>query len=179
MTIKHLVVVMMVAGAVTGCDNSAKTFGKSYDECILKNAREGGDDASRRVATDVCVRRFQQAVPIGDQDDTIAVERLSFYDVPDGIGAKSDAVQVRVHNSFADKLITEIEVVADFSDKPSGDNGKFPADAKIVTETWTFNANVLPNNEASFRGTFQTTKAPSRNIQIDAFPKKWVQLGSD
>ncbi|WP_312217487.1 hypothetical protein [Brevundimonas sp.] len=172
----------VAAMVVAGCekpDRSAETFGLSYDECILKNARDGGDQSSRTMAIDVCVRRFVEDVPLNLRTDTVAVNRTAHYAVQDyANGGTEDAIVIEVSNSFSDKMLTEVEVIADFSDKPALPNGQFPADAKITTLTWTFNTRLAPNEQTSLRGTFQDRNAPTRNWQADAYPMKWVPLGS-
>ncbi|GAA0640471.1 hypothetical protein GCM10009101_10420 [Brevundimonas lenta] len=175
---RAIFLVSTIALTVAGCDDSAKTFGRSYDECILKNARDGGDQASRNMAADVCIRRFQEAVPLSERGKTIAVNRIANYGVQDYVsGGIEDAIAIEVANSFSDKMLTEVEVAADFSDKPAGPDGKFPADAKITTLTWTFNTNLSPNAQTTLRGTFQDGQAPTRHWQSDAYAMKWVPLG--
>ena len=172
--VKSLIVIG-AAVLMVGCqDKSAELFGRSYDECLLLNARTGGDAPSRQVAAEICTRRFQRAAVGADREISIAVDRKMEWGIRNyADGGLQDRLQIEVENNRDDRFITEVEVVADFSDKPEV-NGAFPADAKVVTLTWTFPVNIAPNEQETLFGTFQNDTAPGRYAQMDAYVRKVV-----
>lgn len=173
---RSLILVGLSAVILCGCSSKdEETFGRSYDECVLKNARTGGDEASREVATDICARHFQRSTSQSERTQTIAVSRnLAFDQLNYLTDQREDELHIEVQNARDDQLITEVEVVADFSDKAALPSGEFPQDAKITTLNWTFSVNLQPNIQERLTGTFQNGRAPSANVQMDAYATKVV-----
>lgn len=174
--VRHILLVALTCTLLLSCsDRDAEIFGQSYDECVLKNARTGGDEASRGVATEICARHFQRVTINSERTQTIAVSRNLRFDQPNYLtDQREDELHIEVQNSQDDRIITEVEVVADFSDKPEMENGKFPADAKITTLTWTFPVSLQPHIQQRLTGTFQGGRAPTANAQMDAYATKVV-----
>jgi hypothetical protein len=167
---------MAAIAMMAGCSGGdAEIFGRTYDQCILKNARAGGDQESRFVATEICARHFQrQTTPAERSRNISAARRVSYGEQNYLDNTVEDLLKITVRNSRDDWLITEVSVVADFSDKPEGPDGKFPADAKISTLDWTFNVELGPNGQRELIGSFDNGRAPTRHVQMDAYPTKIV-----
>jgi len=165
--------------SLTACELPAskevETFGRTYDECILKNARDAGDVSSRQMAIGVCIRRFQRDATIVEKRPSIAVRRRLNRNVPnyEGGGLR-DQLRVTVRNDQGTRIVTEVNVVAKFSDKAQLDSGQFPADARITTLNWTFPVLLEPNVEEDLYGSFEGERAPSGHLQSDAYVSKVV-----
>ena len=170
--------ILTAAIAVTACDDSAKTFGRSYDECILKNAREGGEQNSRDMAMQVCQRRFERDPTQTERDRNIA-NGGTITPAPDFMpDAGDDEMRVNVINPFDDVLIVGVTIAMDFYDKPLNDVGERPADAKrIDTLTWDYPVALAPRQNDVLMGTFNGGKAPSAYYSVTVRTTKVVPVG--
>lgn len=173
-----LILAAISAAALAGCDSSAKTFGRSFDECILKNARDGGDQNSRNMAIEVCQRRFERD-PTAAQGDRNIANGGTIQPTPDFMpDAGDDELRVDVANPFDDVMIVGLTVAVDFYDKPMDERGIRPPDAKrIDTLTWDFAVALAPRENDVLMGTFSDGKAPSAYYAVAVRPTKVVRVG--
>lgn len=87
---------------LSGCDTAAKTFGKTYDECLLKNA-------AQTAAADICARHFERLRTFEERDGGM----LS----ADGVVATIEGrerIVVTVTNNSRDKIASVYDVYAVF-----------------------------------------------------------------
>lgn len=68
------------ATMLADCDQSARTFGKSYDECLLKNA-------AQTEAGEICARRFERLRTFEELDAGIIVASTAL-DIIEGADGK-------------------------------------------------------------------------------------------
>lgn len=114
---------------LASCDTSVSTFGKSYDECILKNAREGGDRSSRDTATAICERRFTK--------DATSSDRAAFgiaTNVIDNPGT-ADYVQIGVTAREPNVILKEVRSVITFYRTAKGRDSRDSSDIMDIY-TW-------------------------------------------
>lgn len=114
---------------VGGCTNeAAKTFGNTYDECVLKNARGGA--AQAELAVPSCRRHFEL------RSTTQA-----------GVRAEAKrylgAVNFSVINSDSSKIVTAVQIQVTFQDASGKLAGPF---------TWTFDTFIEPDRQVLLNG---------------------------
>lgn len=104
MLVYFRIVPLTVVGALllSGCDSSAKTFGKTYDECLLKNAAQA-------AATDICARHFERLRTFEEQDSNMLTADGQIVD--SGNGSKIIAT---ITNNSLDKIAVSYNVFAAF-----------------------------------------------------------------
>lgn len=154
-----LLAMIWVSSALTGCDDPSKTFGHSYDECILKNLKTQ-DASSTGLALQVCQRHFERSG-----------QNLPSADVTGTLGAQSNPklFEFQVTNSRSDRIITSIELEVGFLG--SGAESK-----KVISAmTWQFSGNVAPDQQTSFYGNV-SGPLPSKNFVLTATVKRQIDL---
>jgi hypothetical protein len=168
--------VLIVLAALSACGSADHdVFGRSYDECILRNARTGGDEQSRQTATDICARRFERAPTRADLENlqpgsTVRFDRtvsdLDFGSdgfTPTFVNRTIDDLIVTVRNESSNLIVLEVETSVVFMSKPRLPSGDWPADAEIVAVlTWNLEPYAGPGETGSAVGTFDEQRAPSR-----------------
>lgn len=162
--------VVLAACAGPGSD----TFGRSYDECILKNARTGRDESSRETATDICERRFERSPTATELKDFEKGSSVRFNQISremefDGVqftgmrNVKRDDVLVTIANLSRNVVVLEVETTITFFDRPRSESGEWPSDAKVVEIlTWKLSPVAQPGEYGSATGGFDHGKAPSK-----------------
>lgn len=164
---------LALAALTAGCDSSVQTFGKSYDECILKNARDGGDRASRETATAICERRFSRAATKSDRQ-RIRVATNVFI-IPNA----ADYVQIGVE-APADIVVLEARSEVSFYWTAAGRDRR---DSSDFIETFTWDS-LQPYADAwtglpTATGSFPDRNAPSAFWTAKTVPTKVLTLGSN
>ena len=144
---------------LAGCGSqSGQVFGASYDECVLRNARTGGDRDSRELAEEICQRRFERAPTRREKEQLFPGLTVRFDDSYLG-----DNILVSVDNRTRNLVVTELEASVVFMDRDRQGDGLWPADAQIVdTLVWSLNPAAQPLELGSAVGTFDDGRAPSR-----------------
>lgn len=169
------IVLLALAGAalVAGCDSSVQTFGRSYDECILKNARNGGDRASRETATAICERRFTRDATASDRDAFGIATNI--IDNPGPV----DFLQIGVEPRDPNIVLKEVRSDVTFYRTARGRDARDPADV-IDVYTW----DKLPVVWDDWMGTYSgqgtaTGGALSTLWTAKTVPTKVLTLGSN
>lgn len=180
---------LLVAGAallLSSCDDSAKTFGRSYGECVLKNASDGGDQYSREQSTRVCLQRFARQPRAGEliynllysgrirnktleeQLDASAAEAASTANIP--------VLDVVVINNMDSKIVVGVEITVQFFEKAISANGSASVDNNLVdTLTWSFSDQIDPLEQIRLKGAFEfESMPPTQHYIISAKPKMVV-----
>ncbi|MCA3739017.1 MAG: hypothetical protein IM673_13320 [Phenylobacterium sp.] len=124
-----------MAGAammLAGCNDEAKTFGRSYDECVLKNA--SGTPAQAALAEPSCRRRFELKSATGAGADVSATIHTQ---------GSQRWITFNITNSDPSKIITAVNVDAVFL----GKDGK-----ELATLTWTFATFLEPDRQVELTG---------------------------
>ena len=85
-----------------GCDPAAKTFGKTYDECLLKNAAQA-------TANEICARHFERLRTLDEQDGDMLTADGEIV----GQGA-DEKIVVNIKNNSSDKIAASYSVTAAF-----------------------------------------------------------------
>ncbi len=161
--------------ALAGCSQGASTFGKSYDECILKNARTGGDERSRDEAREICARHFIRK-PTKAEIGEIKIGTVMAFDQPT-YGGTEDIVHVGIENDSRNIVVLKVGTAVAFYSKPRGPDGKFN-DADFIDEwVWTLDINTQPGERNSTTGTMTPTRAPSRYYEARTVLGRVLPLG--
>lgn len=92
------------ATLLAGCDQSARTFGKTYDECLLKNA-------AQTEAGEICARRFERLRTFEERDAGMLVVSTAL-DIIDG--AEGKELQFQITNKSTDKIARTYGVFVGF-----------------------------------------------------------------
>jgi hypothetical protein len=144
---------------VAGCDREARVFGRSYDECVLKNASTGGDEASRDRSTEICARHFQRPPTQREAWRVYLKANQIHLDSPSAHPWEpSDKIEVKVINTIEDAVVTQVEVVFEFyRENPWKDATQVP----VNTLTWTLDVATQPNSTETVLGTFEGNKPPA------------------
>lgn len=183
----HQASVLFVAGAallLSSCDDSAKTFGRSYGECVLKNASDGGDQYSREQATEVCLRRFSRAPSAtelshdfvyGGRIRSLELIELDAADAA-AAGPLPKILEVDVINKLDNAMIVGVSVTVHFYRVPQTSARPLSTSVDLVdTMRWEFSNNIAPNETARIEGSFhETTPPPTQHYIISATPKMVV-----
>ena len=167
-------VILALGGAafVAGCDSSVQTFGKSYDECILKNARNGGDRASRDTATQICERRFTRNATASDREAFGIATNI--IDNPGAV----DFLQIGVEPRDPNIVLKEVRSDVTFYRTARGRDARDRADV-IDVYTW----DKLPVVWDDWMGTYSshgtvTGGTPSTFWTAKTVPTRVLTLGS-
>lgn len=183
----HQASVLVVAGAallLSSCDDSAKTFGRSYGECVLKNASDGGDQYSREQSTEVCLQRFSRAPSATElSHDFVYSGRIRSLELIELAAADAAAVgppprilSVDVINKLDKAMIVGVSVTVNFYSGPIV-NGEPPANRSALVDTmyWEFSNQISPGEIARIQGSFDAaTPPPTQHYIITASPKMVV-----
>jgi hypothetical protein len=188
--VSHQASVLVVAGAallLSSCDDSAKTFGRSYGECVLKNASEGGDQYSREQATEVCLRRFSRAPNATELSHDFvwggrirSMNDMEFMALPASVAAAAGPppkiLEVDVINKLDNAMIVGVSVTVYFYRVPQTSARPLSNSVDLVdTMRWEFSNNIAPNETARIEGSFdETTPPPTQHYIISATPKMVV-----
>ena len=172
---QNTLAVVAAAAVLTACAGpGTDTFGRSYDECILKNARTGGDENSRYTATDICQRRFERAPTTRELENLekgssvrfdqtrrdLVFDGTSFTGMRD---VEQHDVLVTINNRSRNLVVLEFETTIVFYDRPKGEDGQWPASAEVVDVlTWNLSPVAQPGEYGRAIGVFDDGKAPSR-----------------
>ena len=128
----RLKILLAVAALLSGCDEQAKTFGHSYDECVLKNT--SGTAAQAALAEPSCRRRFEVKSVTGSGADPSATIKSR---------GSQRWIDFTISNTDASKIITAISADAVFLGKD---------DKEIATLTWTFSTFIEPDKQVELTG---------------------------
>ena len=119
-----------------------EVFGRTYDECLLKNATKGGDADTRQTATVVCDRHFIRPATT-DEIGSVAV--TSFIEKDDQ--GEHLLIHLQNNNRYAEIRHAQVNVL-------------FGTDATGLT--WSQDVDVLPGATGDFSGSFTDNKAPGK-----------------
>lgn len=149
--------------ALTGCGlgRQSEIFGRSYDECILKNASTGGSEASRQEASTICQRHFVRA-PTNAEKKLIRVgSSLETFYSSQGELLRNEVIATARNNS-QDFVVVEIETTLEFYDRPPGPDGTFAPEDYNTSLVWNLFPAALPSEIGSARGYFDGPTAPTQ-----------------
>jgi len=175
--------VLLVAGAallLSSCDDSAKTFGRSYGECVLKNASDGGDQYSREQSTRVCLQRFSRAPSATELSHDFVwggrIRNTMDVAVDAAGGTTPNILEVDVVNELDNAMIVGVSVNVYFYRVPQTSDRPLSNSVDLVdTLRWDFNNTITPNETARIEGSFdETTPPPTQHYIISAKPKMVV-----
>ena len=115
--------------ALGGCsDESASIFGRSYDECVLINAK--GSEGDANLVEPACRRRFE--VPSQSGARAFVSARLA-----------DQFMIFQLMNDDSSKIITAVQVDVELLDR----SGK-----ALETRTWNFSTFVEPGRQVRLKG---------------------------
>lgn len=149
--------VIAAAILVGACDRDAKVFGRSHDECILKNASEGGDAESRAAAADICARHFKRPPGESEKESVSLTVRFITPGTPSPLN--DDRVQIEVDNWNLNTVVTKVALEMDFFTR---DPWKEPGQKPIDTAYWILDAATQPGGVETLEGNFGDEEPASR-----------------
>ena len=172
-----MAVAVAVAAALAGCSHEDKTFGPSFDACVLQNATRGGDDDSRSKAEEICGRHFNRApteLEASLASGSAKIVTLKPAPAPPAADnttgpwteysnafQEGDTIHASVDNKTSDDVIKKVHIAADFYDGPANADGQFVGRKHLGSLYWDLNADIEPGASDDIYGTFDGNKAPS------------------
>lgn len=153
--------------ALTGCNESDPTFGESYDECILKNAK-GETPQSVHVATNACRRHFERKVLYTLQADG----RVRSPD-------NNPYITFSINNDKDDEIITQVDVEARFFETRE-DLEAYEKEGDQVHSflTWTVSEQIEPGESINPVGNFDGKATPTDFWTVSAVATRAIPVGS-
>ncbi len=147
---KKLLIVLCVL--IASCGRPPENvFGRSYDECILKNAPHASEGDA---AVEACLRHFERA-PTDMEFNIVSGSGFALSPRPESF--EDGLMLLEVQNQSSNLLVTEVQVTIPFHNSPPDSQPVTmehqawtgPADNTL---TWTFSTHLRPNENANFRG---------------------------
>jgi hypothetical protein len=186
----------LVAGSACHSQED-RTYGQSYDECILKNASRGGDEESRSTATDICARHFiRPATPFEAQESRAKAEitpapkaapqNLTPKAAPqNGVGgddfyaswaaldeklarSQGATISATLSNDDDNIIIRKVRIDAYFYSRPRRADGSFDPSSFKGRLYWDVNKEIEPGNTETVTGAFGDKSPPSLFYSADA-----------
>jgi hypothetical protein len=136
--LNRIALIAVVTLFVGGCDGATKTFGRSYNECVIKNASKSV--AQGGLAEAACRRHFETPSASGGYaDGSASLHR----------GGKDSAFTFTVANADASKIITGVSITATFGEGPNQRD-----------MAWTFGTFIEPDQQVQLTGTIGEEPPP-------------------
>ena len=159
--------VAICSALISSCDTSAKTFGKSYDECLLKNA-----SLEQSSASEICARHFERLRTFEERDSGLLTTTATL----DNSSAVPQIVRVTVTNNSRRVIASDYEVNVVFWSSPD----TFTTATFIEASKLRFFRHLRPGESAEFVIPIESGLAPSQHFTADALIWKVVPLqGND
>ncbi len=133
---KHALLIMALGAALTGCEKQNDIFGASYDECVLKNLKQGAV-GTRANILESCQRHFERppasahALPV---DGTMTRDRSHV------------TFEFRVSNNRSDVIVTGFTITATFYDE------KVSNEDFLAQYQWSYRENLAPMSNTTTYG---------------------------
>jgi len=164
---------------LSSCESETKTFGRSYDECVLRNATKGGDETSRFLATDICRRRFERTPTAEERKKFLSEVVIKFNEA--GIldsNRSEDRMSATVWNEDENLVITQVVVNVDFYKTPPNAAGGWPKDTWSEPAVWSRDVAIQPDTDDTIIGTFgDDERAPTKFYVGTVDVRKVLPLG--
>lgn len=161
----RIVVAVAIFSALTAsCDPSAKTFGQSYDECLLKNA-----SLEQSSASEICARHFERGRTFEERDGGLLTTTATLDAAVPGV---PQFVRATVTNNSRRVIASSYEITVAFWTSPDS----FTPDTFIATSKKWFYHRLEPGESADFEIPIEGGTAPSLHFTADATIWKVVPL---
>lgn len=150
---------IVLAGlAVVGCgDSAAETFGRTYDECVLKNVK-GAIAATAQIALKSCERRFARP-------STAEIAATGHYD-PANSRFLFHALNERP------VIVTQVRFVVSYYRSPADQQtGK-----TLTSHAWEYPAHIDPSSQEEFGGSIGDAWLPSKTFTVKAISTAEIPL---
>jgi hypothetical protein len=154
---KTALVLVAAAILLTACDGEAKVFGRSYDECILRNANGGGDATSRATAADICARHFKRW-PKKREQEPVGL-KVTLVTPGNPTPDDDDRVEIIVENGNLNTVVTKVALEMEFF---ASDPWKEPGQKPLDKSNWILDSTTQPGEIELVMGHFGDDEPASR-----------------